>query len=69
MFMARFHPLATILNGKTAWCICDGYAKGTEHTGPLPYREAPEPCRDRDEALELCDILNEEHEQNSANSR
>jgi len=64
-FMARFHPLATKHNGVTAWWICDGHAD-TEHSLAVPYIE--EPCKDEAEARELSAILNEENEQDSADS-
>lgn len=55
--MTRFHPLITNLNGVTAWYVCDGHAD-TEHSLAVPYID--EPCADRDEALALCEVLNEE---------
>lgn len=57
--MPRFHPLIAAYNGITAWWVCDGEANH-EHSLPVPYID--EPCVDRDEALTLCSILNEEHE-------
>lgn len=58
----RFHPLIVEHNGITAWWVCDGDAN-KEHGLAVPYIE--EPCADRDEAEELCAILNEENEQDS----
>lgn len=55
----RFHPLIAERHGITAWWICDGHADRS-HSLAEPYIE--EPCADRDEALTLCSILNEEHE-------
>ena len=56
-FLPRFHPLITKHNGLTAWWICDGDAD-TEHSLAVPYID--EPCEDREDALALCAVLNEE---------
>lgn len=58
-YFPRFHPLITEHQGIVAWWVCDGHAD-TEHSLAVPYIE--EPCKDREEALTLCSILNEEHE-------
>lgn len=55
----RFHPLIVEHNGIVAWWVCDGHAD-TEHSVAVPYIE--EPCHDRDEAVELCGLLNEEND-------
>jgi hypothetical protein len=54
----RFHPLIKEHNSVVAWWVCDGQAK-REHSLAVPYIE--EPCDDRNEALILCGILNEEN--------
>lgn len=53
----RFHPLIAVHNGLEAWWIADGHAD-TEHNLAMPYLE--EPCVDREDALTLCQVLNEE---------
>lgn len=57
MISDRYHPLITTFNGVTGWWICDGWAN-TEHSLALPF--ITEPCVNRDEAVALCELLNEE---------
>jgi hypothetical protein len=57
--MDRFHPLAVTYEDVSGWWVCDGHAN-TEHSLAVPCIE--EPCEDRDEAVALCAILNEDHE-------
>ena len=57
----RFHPLIANINGEGAeWWICDGHAD-TEHSLAIPYIE--EPCKDYEEAVDLCATLNEDDQQ------
>lgn len=53
----RFHPVVIGNSDGERWYVCDGDAR-TEHTLAVPYIE--EPCEDRDEAVALSAILNED---------
>jgi len=58
LIFERFHPLYTEHKGVMGWWVCDGN-EDTEHRLPKPYLD--EPCIDRDEAVALSAILNEEN--------
>ena len=57
-YLPRFHPMIATMKGQTGWWIMDCCAKDDIHARDrAPY--ADEPCETRDEAKEICDMLNE----------